>query len=158
MSNVLTGAIAIIKKNGVTIGKMKNIRATESTRRAPVRGLGTILPSESPVVEWSGSLSCSFYEVDFSKSGVPEAIRRDVQTNSEFEDQLLLDHEGVQLDIFKKVADVIDPETRKIKPKTVPYAIIKRCLINSDGFDISEAQISGHDQSFEFLDPIIYPS
>lgn len=165
MSNVLTGAIALIKSNGKVIGKMKSVRAQEQIGREEVRGIGTILASEAPVTKWSGTLNCEFMEVKFEETGVPGAIKRKIQnTRSQvttggesFEDQLVLDVEGVQIDVFKKVTDVIDPQTGLIKPKLEPYAIIKRVLIESDSFDISDGAISGHSQSFKFLDPIIYP-
>lgn len=151
------GALAIIRKNGTAIGRMRNVRWTENLTRADVRGLGTILVQEAPVVSHAGTLSCDFYEVDFSKTGIPEAIRRDVQTNQEFEDNVLLNYDGIQLDIFKKVEDVVDPNTGLKKAKVVPHAIIRRLLIESEGADISEGAISGHNQSFKYLDPVIYP-
>lgn len=154
-TKVLTGALAIVKRNGVPIGKMKDIRLQESIRRVRVGGIGTILPQEQPPVEWTGKLSCSFYEIDFRKSGIPDAIKRKVANKQDFEDQLVLDSEGVQIDIFRKVSDVIDPDTKLIKPKVEPYATVARCLIEGDNVNISEGQVSGRDQSFSYLDPIL---
>lgn len=166
MSNkVLTGAIALIKVNGQVIGKMKSVRAQEQMRRQPVRGIGTILPSEQAVTEWDGTLSCEFMEIKFTgdnATGIPGAIRRKfssvasqvLQGGESFEDQLVLDTEGVQVDIFKKVTDIINPDGTII-PKAIPHAIVKRCLIESESLDISEGAISGHSQSFKYLDPII---
>lgn len=164
---VMTGALAIIKNNGVAIGLMRSVRVNESTRRVPVRGLGSILPREAPVTEWSGTVSCSFWEISYEKSGVPGAIRRDVGlgnaasqissgiNTTNFEDQLVLDSEGIQLDLYKKVEDVVDANTGLIIPDVVPYAIIGRCLIESDNITIDEGNISGRDQSFVYLDPVI---
>lgn len=157
MSKVMHGALAVIRKNGTPIGRMRNVRWTENTRRGDVRGIGRLTLAEAPALEHGGTLTCDFYEVDFSTTGVPDAIRRDVQTTQEFEDQLLLDHDGVQIDIFKKVKDVVDPETGLIRSTVQPYAIIKRLLIESEGADITEGAISGHNQSFRYLDPIVYP-
>lgn len=165
---VFTGALAIIKVNGVAVGLMRNVRVNESMRRVPVRGLGSILPKEAPVVEWAGSISCSFFEVDYKSSGIPNAVRRDVGVgnsasqiagginNANFEDQLVLDPDGVQLDIYKKATDIIDPNTKLINPKATPYAVVGRCLIESDNVNIDEGNVSGRDQSFLFLDPVIY--
>jgi hypothetical protein len=158
---VLTGAIALIKVDGQPIGLMKGIRCQENMRRVAVRGIGTILPSEQAVTEWEGSLSCDFMEVEFHKTGITNAIRRAfpniasqvLNGNSSFEDQLVLDTDGVQVDIFKKVTDVIDAQGN-IKPKLKPYAIVKNCLIESDSFDISEGSIAGHSQSFKYLLPL----
>ncbi len=155
-TKTLTGALAIIRVNGTPVGRMRNVRVSESMRRVEVMGIGTILTSETPVVAWTGNISCDFYEIDFQFTGIQNAIRRDVQTNQDFEDQLLLNYDGVQVDIFKKVADVIDPNTKLIKPKVVPYASIKRCLIESDGMDLSEGAIAGHNQSFRYLDPVLF--
>lgn len=168
MSNtnpVLTGAIALIKVEGEVIGKMKSVRYQEQMRRQPIRGIGTIIPSEQAVTEWEGTLSCEFMEVEFRKTGIKGAIKRDFSSvlsqvaigESSFEDQLVLDVDGVQVDIFKKVTDVINPDGT-IKPILKPYAIIKQCLIESDSFDINEGSVAGHSQSFKCMTPLIYPS
>lgn len=154
---VFTGALGIIRVHGTPVGRMRNIRWTENMGRGDVRGIGTILTSEAPVLSWAGTVSCDFYEVDFTTTGVPGAIRRDVQTNQQFEDQLLLDYDGVQLDIFKKEEDLIDSDGLII-PKAVPYATLGSVLIESDGADLSEGAISGHSQQFRYLFPIKRPS
>lgn len=153
----ITGAIAIIKYNGRAVGYMRGVQASENIGRQPVKELGNIIPVEGAVVSWAGSISCSFWEVDFEKSGIPQAIKRDVQTNEEFQDNLVLDYEGVKIDIYKKVIDIIDPETKKITPRKKPYASISRCMIESDSIDINEGSVGGRNQSFMFLDPIILP-
>ena len=69
MSNkrVMTAPLAIIRINSVAVGKMKNVRVTENIRRGRVVGLGSLTPSEVPAVEWSGSLSCSSYSINFNR-------------------------------------------------------------------------------------------
>lgn len=167
MPELLTAAVAIIKVKGQPVGLMRNISINENITRVVVKGLGTIMPVEAPVTSWAGTLSCSFFEIDFKQSGIKDALRRDVgdangrsqmatgnnQTN--FEDQLVLDSEGVQLDLYKKIKDVIDPTTKLITPKVEPYAIISRCLIEGDGITVDEGNVSGRNQSFVYLDPIV---
>lgn len=160
---ILTGAIALIKVQGVVIGKMRGVRCQESMRRLPVRGLGTIIPSEQAVVEWEGTLSCDFMEIKFQTTGIANAIRRIfpnvvsqvLNGNASFEDQLVLDSTGVQVDIFKKVTDVVNAQGI-ITPTLIPYASVQNCLIESDSFDISEGAIAGHSQSFKYLTPLTY--
>lgn len=154
---VLTGALALVRKNGTTIGHMRSVRVNENIGRGTVKGLGTIFTIEAPAVDHAGTISCEFYEVDFNTTGIPDAIKRDVQTNKEFEDQLLMNSEGVQIDIFKKIEDVVDPDTGLFKTKVKPHAIVRRCFIEVDGLDITEGAVSGHNQSFRFLDPILRP-
>jgi hypothetical protein len=163
MSTVLTGAIALIKVGGEVIGRMKSVRCQESFRRQPIKGIGTIMPSEEAVTDWEGTLSCDFMEIRFEETGIKNAIRRKFANSRSqvtsgdisFEDQLLLDVDGVQIDILKKVTDVVNPDGT-IKPKLEPYAVVKRCLIESDSFDISEGAVAGHSQSFKYLDPIVF--
>lgn len=160
---VLTGAIALIKVKGEVVGLMKTVSLNETFRRIPVRGIGTILPSEQAVTEWDGTLTCDFMMVDWSKSGVPGAIRRDFTAaasqvangNSSFEDQLILDVDGVQVDVYKKIKDVIDADG-KIKPKLKPIATVKRTLIDSDSMDVNEGNVASRRQSFKYLDPILF--
>ena len=161
---VFTGALALIKVKGKVIGKMKSVRCQENFRRQPVVGLGTILPSELAVTGWEGTLSCDFMEIDLATSGIKAALRRNfknaasqvlVSQASTFEDQLVLDVEGVQIDIFKKLTDIIDPVTGDIKPKLEPYATVYHCLIESDSFDVSEGALAGRQQSFKYLLPLL---
>lgn len=161
-TKVYHGAIALIKVDGQVIGKMRSISCQENFARQEVRGLGTILPSEAPVTSWTGSLSCEYMSINFSNEGIKNALRRYLPNlasqvlNSleSFEDQVVLDSTtGVQIDIFKKVEDVIDANGI-IKPKLVPYAIVRNCLIESDSFNVSEGSLAGHSQSFKYLSPI----
>lgn len=165
-NKVITGAIAIIKVNGVAVGKMKDIRVNENFRRVRVgKGLGSIFADEFALVEWLGTVSCSFFEIDYAQSGVRNAVRRvfgssilsqiasgNNQVN--FEDQHVLDEIGVDLDIYKKLTDVVDP-TGIITPKTEPYATLGGMFIDSDNVSITEANIAGRDQSFSYLRPVI---
>lgn len=161
-NKVLTGAIALIKVQGEVVGKMRNVRAQESVRRLRVGGIGTILPSEQAATEWDGTLSCDFMLVNIQKSGIKNAIRRDFSNvasqilsgEASFEDQLVLDVDGVQVDLFKKITDVILPDGT-INPKAIPIAIVRNCLIESDSFDISEGAIAGRSQSFKYLLPLV---
>jgi hypothetical protein len=153
--NVLHGALALVKKNGTVVGKMRNVSWSETTRRAEVQGLGTLLLQELPAVQHGGTLRASFYEVSFQETGIPGAIRRDVQTDAQFEDNVLLD-EGFQLDIFKKISDVVDSSGRK-RSKLTPYAIIRGLFIEGDGIDITEGSVSGRNQDFRFTKPVIFP-
>jgi polygalacturonase len=158
------GALGILKVNGIIIGKAKNVRATETFGRIEVMGIGTIIPSEKPVTRWSGSLSASFIEFVFNKTGIPGAVKRIFDNvasqalagNPSFEDQVVLDNDGVTLDIFKKVEDFIDPVTKIIRPKVIPYVTVRNLLIESDGFDLSEGALAGHDQQFAYLTPITF--
>lgn len=153
---VMTAPLAIIRVNGVAVGKMKSIRCTETIRRAKVVGLGALVASEYAPLDWSGSLNCGFFMIDLRKSAIPGALLRVTQTVQEWEDTLLLSNSGVQIDIMRKVEDVLLP-TGVIRPKLEVFASIKGCFISRESFDISEGQISGRDVDFEYTTPILFP-
>ena len=155
MERVLTGALALIMKDGSVIGRMKNIRWSETFQDQEVRGLGTIYVQEAPITGHAGTWSCDFYEIDFKLTGIPGAIRRDVADKNAFEDNLLL-RDPFSISIFKKIEDALDVSTGLKTSTPRVYATINGLFINSDGADITEGSISGHQQSGRFLEPVIY--
>ena len=158
---VMTAPLAIIQINSVTVGKMKNVRITESIRRGRVTGLGTLTPSELPALEWQGSLTCSSYTINFnllaniSKKGT----FRNAKTLEEWANALLLQEDGLEIAILRKVKDgEIDAETGVVKSKYETFAKVSGAFATREGFDIQEGQISGRDTEFEYTTPVLYNS
>ena len=155
-TKTLVAPLAIIKVNGIPVGKMKNIRITETIRRGKVMGLGRLNPEELPALEWEGSMNCGFYLVDFKNHPIDKALIRAVNNLDEFIDTVLLEENGVQLDIMRKTRASQNTNTGIITSQLEIFATIKGAFITRDGMDISEGQISGRDADFEYMDPIIY--
>ncbi len=153
----MTAPLAIVKAGGVPIGKMKNIRVTETLRRGKVLGLGALTPSELPALEWDGTMNCGFYLVNFNKEVIQGAWPREVQTINEFVDTVLLQEQGVQVDILRKVKDYTQTNGI-IVPKYEIFATIAGAFATREGFDITESQISGRDMDFQYLQPILFPN
>ena len=150
MEKVMTAPLAIIQINSVTVGKMKNVRITEQIRRGRVSGLGRLNPSELPALEWSGSLSCSSYSINFNL--LANKIRKGT-----FRKAGLLQEDGLEISILRKVKDgEINPETGLVNAKYETFASVKGAFASREGFDIQEGQISGRDTEFEYLEPILY--
>lgn len=156
---VMTAPIAIIQINGVTCGKMKNVRITESIRRGRVTGLGTLTPSELPALEWQGSLSCSSYTINFNllNNVSKKGTFRNAATINEWSNMILMQEDGLEIAIMRKVKDgEIDPETGMVKTKLETFAKVTGAFATREGFDIQEGQISGRDTEFEYTTPILY--
>lgn len=165
--NVITGAIAIIKANGIAIGKMRDIRVNENFRRVRVpKGLGSIFADEFALVEWAGTVSCSFFEISYGKTGLTDALKRSIfgastifsqiaggNNTPNFEDQAVLDDIGLSLDIYKKIEG--STAGGIITPDAKVYATLSGMFIESDNVNISEANIAGRDQTFQFLKPVV---
>lgn len=158
---VMTAPLAIIQINSVTVGKMKNVRITEQIRRGRVTGLGTLVPSELPALEWSGSLSCSSYTINFnllanvSKKGT----FRNANSIEEWANAILLQEDGLEISILRKVKDgQIDAETGLVSSKYETFAKVAGAFATREGFDIQEGQISGRDTEFEYMEPILFNS
>ncbi len=162
MSNqkVLTAPLAVIKVNGIAIGKMKNIRVTENIRRGRVTGIGRLTPSELPALEWTGTLTAGFYSIKFNNQDElsKQALLRNVGNLQEFVDTVLLQEEGMQIDILKKIGTAPDPNTGIIEPNYEIFASIRGGFATKEGFDISEGQISGKDVDIEYITPILFTS
>lgn len=154
-NKTLTAPIALIKVNGKTVGRMRNIEIRETFRRIPVYGIGEATPTELPFVQWNGTLSCDFYEIKFDETGLPGAVRRDTVSKNEFTDNLTLDDRGIDVVMLKRVSDTIDPTTGLRKGKWIEHVTVNRCFIEGDGLNLAEGQLSGHNQSFSYLDPVL---
>ena len=165
--NVITGALAIIKSNGVAIGKMRDIRVNENFRRVRVpKGLGSIFADEFALFEWAGTVSCSFFEISYGKSGLTDALKRSIfgqadifsqiaagNNTPNFEDQAVLDDIGLSLDIYKKIEGSTSGGI--ITPDAKVYATLGGMFIESDNVNITEANIAGRDQTFQYLRPVV---
>lgn len=155
----MTAPLAIIQINSVTVGKMKNIRITESIRRGRVAGIGRLNASELPALEWQGTLSCSSYTINFNllANKLKIGTFRNVPDVETWANALLLQENGLEISILRKVKDgEIDPETGIVSTKYETFAKVGASFVTREGFDLQEGQISGRDTDFEYLEPILY--
>ena len=154
----MTAPLAVIKKDGNIIGKMKNVRVTETIRRGRVSGLGELTPQELPALEWNGTLNCQFYMINILDTGVPDANPRQIDLSAqEYVDNVLLEEDGVDIQIFKKVdAGTVSSTTGLIESTLEPFATVQAAFTDREGFDITEGQISGKDQDFTYMKPILF--
>lgn len=161
---VLTAPLAIIKVNGVAIGKMRNVRCTENFRRGRVAGIGELTPQELPALEWSGTLTCQFFLIDLKQTtngsipyidGIHSPTLADTQ---KWIDGVLLQENGVDVDIYKKVSDgTVDAQTGLLNRGADDLiGTVQGCFIDRSGFDISEGQIAGRDMDFQYMSPILF--
>lgn len=155
---VMTAPLAIIKVNGVAIGKMRNIRVRESLQRARVQGLGQLNRDEVPVTSWEGTMSCGFFLIDYSKSQIPGAILRTANSIEQWATTVLLQESGVTVDLLRRVAvSPVRDGTVPIEADLEVFASVRNAFLTSDSFDIAEGQVGGRDQEFEYLEPILFP-
>ena len=155
----MTAPLAIIQFNSITIGKMRNVRITENIRRGRVSGLGRLNPEELPALEWSGSLSCSSYLINFNllANHMKKGTFRNAGTVEAWANAILLQEDGLEIAILRKVKDgEIDAETGLVKTKYETFAKVSGAFATREGFDLQEGQISGRDTEFEYLTPILY--
>ena len=155
-TKTMTGPLAIIKVQGVAVGKMKSIRCTESVRFGKTVGLGRMAPDEMMPLDWSGTLNCGAFLIDLSVPVIPGAFNRLAQTADQFFDTMLLNSDGVQIDIMRKVYGSTNSQGI-ILPKFVVLVSIKMAFATREIFDISEGQISGRDIDFEYMTPFLFP-
>lgn len=151
----MTAPLAIIKSNGKAIGKMKNITITETYRRGRVQGLGELTASEVPPLEFNGVMNCEFFMINLKKTGVPGALNREVPSLETFINNVLLQEEGIDVTIFKKVKDTVDANGM-IVPELQEFATISSGFIDRQSFNIADGNITGTNQDFTYLNPILF--
>jgi hypothetical protein len=161
MSNerVFSAPLAVIQINSVTVGKMKNVRITENIRRGRVSGLGRLNPEELPALEWTGSLTCSSYSINFNllANKMKLGTFRNAGTIEEWANAILMQEDGLEIAILRKVKDgEIDLETGLVSTKYETFAKVSGAFATREGFDVQEGQISGRDTEFEYTNPILY--
>jgi hypothetical protein len=156
---VLTAPLAIIKVGGVPIGKMRNVTINEVINRAPIRGIGSFNPSEYAPLTWDGNITAGMYLIDFKRSlnklENAEVLQRAVNTVEDFVNTVLLQEEGLQLDILRKVKTATGP-TGIIQADLEIFASVRGCFITRESMDISEGQVTGRNADFSYTTPIIY--
>lgn len=155
----MTAPLAIIQINSVTVGKMKNVRLTENVRRGRVGGIGRMTPTELPALEWSGSISCSAYTINFNLllNKLKKGFYRNAGSLEAWANALLLEENGLEISILRKVKDgEIDPDTGMVNTKYETFAKVTGAFATREGFDIQEGQISGRDGDFEYLEPVLF--
>lgn len=155
---VMTAPIALIQIDGQTVGKMKNVRITETIRRGRVTGIGRLNPEEVPALEWNGTLSCSSYTINFNLLANVSKIGtfRNVDTAETWANAILMQEDGLEFVVMRKEKGTFDPETGTFTSELKTFAKVNGAFATREGFDIQEGQISGRDTEFEYLEPILY--
>jgi len=164
-TKVVTAPLATIKVNGIVVGKMRNITLDETYRRGRVSGLGTILPLERPALEWNGTLTCDFFLINlrgFDAQGnyhskLPFSSLREVPSILDWMCYILLQENGVDVDIYKKISKGIDPQTGLVIPDfDNKLGTVRGCFVDREGFNINEGQIAGSNQVFVYNTPLLF--
>lgn len=150
----MTAARAIITRNGIPIGYMKNLRVTENKQRGSVMGLGEITKKERPILAITCTWSCDFYLIDLSRTGIPGLDNREVQSVQEYKDTLTLLNIPVDITVWKKDVLTVSNNVVTATKKDV-LCTIKDVYLDSTSWDVSENAISGLAQSGEYTTPVI---
>lgn len=154
---VMTAVKAIIKVDGVAIGQMKSIRATENIQRGDVRGLGNMISQELPALGITCTFNCDFYCINLKRSGIPGLDPKSANSIEVYANSLMLGRKPVDVYIYKKDANVTSGQLIVEEIEEEDFAIIRDLHLESSSFDITEGQISGRNQSGRYLSPILLP-
>ena len=153
-TETLTAPMAVIKRNGEAVAKIRSFNIQETIQRGSVQGLGELTRSEVPPTLITCTASFDFYLVTFRDSSIRDAIKREAFTLQEFVDNFLF-ADGIQIDIYKKVKGSTNPQGL-IGSDLEVVATINDMFITGDGMNLSEGAIGGRTQSFEYLTPVLF--
>lgn len=153
--NTFTAAIAVVKIGSNIIGRMTNLNIVEDITVQPVEEIGNLFDVEMVTTKYRGSFTCSFFEANFTDSGVKSNdILRVASSKEAFGDTLTLTQTGVDLDIYKKESDIIDPLTNEVQTENAPYLQIVGAKPTNNTWDITAGRIVTRNQSFMFIEPL----
>ena len=157
MADTVTGPIALIKVNGIAIGKIRDFRATETYARGETRGIGEMNAQEVPILSHSGTFSLDSFLVSLNSSGIRQLLNREVVSPQQFINTVLLNENGVDVNVYKKVSQTVDSTTGLVTAVAEePIAIVRGCFLDSLTFNISEGQMATHSQTGRFIHPIVF--
>lgn len=150
----MTAPRAIIKdKNMQTVGYIRNFRCTEQINRGTVKGVGRVTPSEVPVLSINCTWSCDQYLIDLVASGIKGLDNRQLPQKA-YQDTLVLGEVPVDVYIFKNEATTTVGGV-VIETAGAGFVIIRDIYLNTRGWDITEDQVSMHNQSGVYLEPAV---
>lgn len=150
----MTAARAVIKRNGVAIGYIRNLRVTEVKQRGSVMGLGEVTKKERPLLAITCTWSCDQYLIDLKKSGIPGLDNRDVKSVEQYKDTQILLSTPIDITIYKKDVKVITDGV-VTQSKNEVFATLRDVYLDNTSFDITENAVSGFQQSGEYTTPIL---
>ena len=154
-NQTLTAPIAILKRNGTAIAKIRGFNIQESYQRASVQGLGNLTREEVPPVLITCTASFDFYLVNFKDSAINDAIKRGALTLKDFADNFIL-QDGISVDVYKKVATG-STNAQGLKTSELELVgTVKNMFINSDSMSLSEGGVGSRSQAFEYLEPSLF--
>lgn len=153
----MTAPRATIKVNGQAVGLIRNLRATETIQRGSVMGLGRVTKKEMPALSVTCTWSCDQYLINLRETGIPGLNNRQVNSSEQYKDTLILAETPVDIVVSKKEATVTNGSGIVTESKDSEFCVLKDVYINSSSWDVTENQISAHNQSGEYLEPVILP-
>lgn len=155
------GIIKVMDKKGnyQIVGKLRNVKISETFRRLEIKELGNLYPEELPIVDWSGSFTASRYFIDL-KGREMNAPNRNTADPDVFANTLLLAEKGFTIAMYKKSDDPTlgykEDENGFVQEAGLEHMItIHSAFIEGDNIDLSVGQAAGNDQQFRYLRPVL---
>lgn len=156
-TETLTAALAqVALGDGSPVGFMRNIRISETIQRGEVKGISNIYLQEVPPVGITCTLSCDFFFISLKRPEMRYFLNRDNGLET-LVNTLILGEQPLTIYISRKkgvkegnlITSLDDPDV---------IATVTDVFPTSQGFDITESQISGANMAFTYLKPIFFTS
>ena len=156
MEKTFTAPLASIEINGIKVGLIKDISATENIQRGEVQGLGSLNLQEVPALSIRCTFTASTYMIKLSKFGTIKDPFWPVDATDpkRLISTLLLGERPVSIHIYRKTAGSTDENgiiTEEGRMSRV--AVIEECYLDSRTWNLSEGNVSGKNISGRYLTP-----
>jgi len=156
MSTVFSAPKAYIEIDGVAAGFIQGLTWTENFARQSITGLGQAIEQEAPVVNQRNTFTINKFFISLKENIIKKIMNREA-TIEEFINTISLEEFTFSIIVYRKVVTASNKEIKLVTSvdKTGETVVnLRRCLIDSQNWSLSEGGIAMMNITGRYLDPV----
>lgn len=156
MSTVFSAPKAYIEIDGVPAGLIQGLNWNVTYNRQSITGLGEVIEQEAPVVSMRGTFTINKFFVRLNEKILQKIMNREA-TVAEFLATISMEEFKFDIVVYKKTITASDKSVKLVtgidKTGETIFAL-RNCLVDAEGFSISEGGIAMTNINGRYLTPI----
>ena len=156
MSTVFSAPKAYITIDSVAAGFIQGLTWTENFTRQSITGLGQLIEQEAPAVNQRNTFTINKFFISLDENIIKKIMNRKA-TIEEFVNTISLEEFTFSIIVYKKTVTASDNTTKlvtSIKKDGETIVNLRRCLVDSQNWTLSEGGIAMFNITGRYLDPV----
>lgn len=158
MSRTFSAPKAYIEIDGTPAGFIQGLTWTENFTRQSITGLGQLIEQEAPAVNQRNTFTINKFFISLKENIIKKIMNRDA-TLEEFINTVSLEEFTFSIIVYKKTVKEggINLTTKLITdvlPTGETIVNLRRCLVDSQNWTLSEGGIAMFNITGRYLDPV----